>query len=176
MISWMKREWLALLLPAVLLIGFAGCTGPKSKPVVVEKPAPVAPPVANTPPVEPAPLPVVRPRPAADASDNMADHILQWDSVTKTYNAAVGQTNAPFTFAVTNVSAERVLIYDISTTCECTLAQLPSRPWPLAPGNGGVIQATLDLSGRTGAVTNYLIVFTSKGNRLLTVRGVPAFR
>ena len=101
----------------------------------------------------------------------MAANILAWDSVAKTYAAKAGETNAPYTFTVTNVSTEQVMIYDTSTTCDCTVAQLPSKPWTLAPGVGGQIRATLDLRNRTTeAVTNYVIVFTSKGNRLLTVK------
>ena len=104
----------------------------------------------------------------------MATNILVWDAVTKDYQVPAGETNAPFTFHLKNVSAGPVTIYDTSTTCECTLAQLPSKPWTLVPGAEGVIQATLDLHGRTEAVTSYVIVFTSKGNRLLTVKGIPA--
>jgi hypothetical protein len=100
----------------------------------------------------------------------MASNILAWDAVAKEYQGRPGETNAPFTFSLTNISPERVMIYDTSTTCDCTVAQLPSKPWTLAPGGGGQIHATLDLRGKTGAVTNYVIVFTSKGNRLLTVK------
>ena len=119
-------------------------------------------------------MPVSHPRPPADAAANMAANILTWDAVAKEYQARSGETNAPFTFSLTNASPERVMIYDTSTTCDCTVAQLPSKPWTLAPGAGGQIHASLDLRNRTEAVTNYVIVFTSKGNRLLTVKGIPA--
>jgi hypothetical protein len=64
------------------------------------------------------------------------------------------------------------MIYDTSTTCDCTVAKLPSTPWPVAPGKSGKIQATIDLKGRTGTVTNYVIVFTSKGNKMLTLQAI----
>jgi hypothetical protein len=136
------------------------------------EPAPTLPP----PPAVTNQLPIAisRPRPPEDASNNMAPNILAWDALTKVYQARSGETNAPFAFSLTNVSSERVLIYDTSTTCECTVAKLPARPWALAPGDVGQISATLDLHGRTDPVTNYVIVFTSKGNRLLTVKGIPA--
>ncbi len=154
-----------------LILGFAGCNSSKPAPV----PAPVVPQVFV--PVPPAPTvvvpaPVSRPRPAADASDNMAANILAWDAVTKKYPARPGETNASFTFSLTNMSPEVVMIYDTSTTCECTVAQLPARPWTLPPGAGGQIHASLDLRNRTTDVTNYVIVFTSKGNRLLTVAAI----
>lgn len=103
----------------------------------------------------------------------MAAGIFAWDAVAKEYQARPGEISAPFVFNLTNTSPERVTIYDTSTTCDCTVAQLPTKPWTLAPGGGGQIQASLDLRNRTGeAVTNYVIVFTSKGNRLLTVRAL----
>ena len=174
MISSFKNKLIVGLGVVVLLLGVAGCKTSK-KPVATFEPIPVTPVTpTNLPPVvESSKLPVSRPRPAVDASDNMAENILAWDSVTKAYQARVGETNAPFTFSVTNVSSERVLIYDTSTTCDCTVAQLPSKPWTLAPGAGGQIHASLDLRNRTTeAVTNYVIIFTSKGNRLLTVKGI----
>jgi hypothetical protein len=147
----------------------AGCKTTATKKNIERTPVP-----APTPPSAPLqtnlpPSQVSHPKPPAEAADNMAPNILAWDSVAKKYHAKIGETNAPFTFSVTNVSPERVMIYDTSTTCDCTVAQLPSKPWTLAPGAGGQIHASLDLRNRIGAVTNYVIVFTSKGNRLLTV-------
>lgn len=172
MISCFKRKFFLGLTGLALLLVIAGCTNSKPKPSKsAATPAPVTLPAPNPPPVEAAIPPAIsRPRPPADASDNMAANILAWDSVAKEYRAQRGQTNAPFTFMVTNVSPEQVLIYDTSTTCDCTVAQLPAKPWSLAPGNSGEIRASLDLRGRTETVTNYVIVFTSKGNRLLTVK------
>lgn len=153
----------------LLVLGMAGCTSSKPEPRAVEPPAPqVSNPIPQPPTItEPAPL--SRQRPPADASDNMASNIIAWDAVARTYDAGIGETNAPFTFTLKNISGEKVIIYDTSTTCECTIAQLPAKPWPLVPGAGGEIHATLDLRNRIGGVTNYVIVFTSKGNRLLTV-------
>jgi hypothetical protein len=158
---------------AMLLI--TGCETSKPRPVPTEKPAEVP-----APPQPPAATstnvfrePISRPRPPADAADNMPSNILAWDATENVYQAKRGETNAPFTFALTNISAERVMIFDTSTTCECTVARLPSKPWTLQPGASGEIHASLDIANRTGdAVTNYVIVFTSKGNRLLTVKAV----
>ncbi len=170
MIFSFKREVAFAVTGAGLILGLAGCLHSKPLP---STPVPAAPQVATPAPPPPATntLPVVppRPRPAADASDNMAVNILAWDAVAKNYLAGAGETNASFIFNLTNVSPEPVIIYDTSTTCECTIAQLPARPWTLAPGAGGQIHASLDLRNRTAGVTNYVVVFTSKGNRLLTV-------
>lgn len=168
MISSFKREVSFAVAGAGLVLGLAGCLHSKPPPpppaaAQVSTPTP-PPPDTNTLPVVPS-----RPRPAADASDNMAGNILAWDDVVKNYTSGAGETNASFTFNLTNVSPGQVVIYDTSTTCECTVAQLPSRPWTLPAGAGGQIHASLDLRNRTGGVTNYVVVFTSKGNRLLTV-------
>jgi hypothetical protein len=169
-------------LKRVVVFGFAigaislmivGCKTSKPKPVFQEMPTAQVPPSPVSPPADTNQYPeqVSHPRPPADAADNMASNILAWDAVEKEYHAKIGETNAPFTFALTNVSPERVMIFDTSTTCDCTVAQLPSKPWTLQPGASGEIHASLDLHGKkTDAVTNYVIVFTSKGNRLLTVK------
>jgi hypothetical protein len=108
-----------------------------------------------------------------DSGDSMASNILEWDSVSKEYRARPGELKAPFTFNLTNVSSGPVVIYDTSTTCDCTVASLPSKPWTLPSGASGKIEATIDLSKKTGGVvTNAIIVFTSQGNRRLNVKAI----
>lgn len=107
-----------------------------------------------------------------DTGNNMAPDILDWDATEKMYRANPGELRAPFTFSLTNVSSGPVMIYDTSTTCDCTVASLPSKPWTLPSGGSGQIHATIDLRNKTGAVTNHIIVFTSKGNRRLTVEAI----
>jgi hypothetical protein len=102
----------------------------------------------------------------------MGPRILAWDAVSKVYRAKPGELSAPFTFNLTNVSSEPVIIYDTSTSCDCTVASLPSKPWTLASGAGGKIEASIDLSNKGGAVTNSIIVFTSQGNRRLWVKAM----
>ena len=137
MISNLKREIIFGLGGLCALAFIAGCTSSKPQPATVEtKPAPIVTP-PPPPPTNNLPVQFSRPRPAADGSDNMAANILVWDGVSKEYHAKVGETNASFTFSLTNVSPERVVIYTTESTCDCTVAQLPSTPWPLAPGVGG---------------------------------------
>ncbi len=170
MFSCFKSKNVLSIAGVVVLLAIAGCKS--SKPDIGRmETRPVLPATPSNPPtvVESIIPPVSRPRPAADASDNMATNILAWDGVIKHYQAGAGETNAPFTFSLTNVSPERLIIYDTSTTCDCTVAQLPAKPWLLESGAGGLIRATLDLRNRTTGATNFVIVFTSKGNRLLTV-------
>lgn len=103
----------------------------------------------------------------------MAPNILTWDAVSKEYHAQPAELKAPFTFNLTNVSSSPVIIYDTSTTCDCTVAKLPSQPWTLPGGASGKIEATIDLTKKTSdVVTNEIIVFTSQGNRRLKVKAV----
>lgn len=149
-----------LCLPAL----FAGCKTNKTKPTVVQQPPPNQ---AMAVQVKPD-----RPAPPAGSADNMASNILAWDAVFKQYKARPGETNAPFVFNLTNVSPQVIIIYTNETTCDCTVAQLPANPWLISPGGNGQIRATMDLRGKKGAATNYVVVLTSKGNRMLTVKAV----
>lgn len=107
-----------------------------------------------------------------DSGDNMAPNILAWDATEKTYHVRTGDLFAPFTFSLTNVSSGTVSIYETTTTCDCTVASLPSKPWVLASGGTGEIQAMIDLHNKIGSVTNSVIVYTSKGNRRLTLNAI----
>jgi hypothetical protein len=108
-----------------------------------------------------------------DSGDSMAPNILAWDGVSKEYRARSSELKAPFTFNLTNVSSGPVMIYDTSTTCDCTVASLPSKPWTLPSGAAGKIEASIDLTKKTGdVVTNEIIVFTSQGNRRLKVKAI----
>jgi hypothetical protein len=102
----------------------------------------------------------------------MAPNILAWDSVSKEYHAQAGDVKAPFSFSLTNVSAGPVVIYDTSTSCDCTVASLPSRPWTIPSGGTGAIEASINLSNKVGVVTNSVIIYTSKGNRRLFVKAL----
>ena len=151
---------------AVLLTVVAGCsTAAPSWP-----PSETAAPAATE--ADPTVLRPDRPKPPADAADNMAPNILAWDAVSKLARASVGQTNVPFSFSLTNVCVEPVVIYATETTCDCAVAQLPANPWIISPGEYGEIQATVDLRGKSGVATNWVVIFTSKGNRLLEMRTV----
>jgi hypothetical protein len=152
---------------------FAGCKTSETKSTL--PPAPATPVVKANPPVPPTPppsQPTVKLPP--DSGDNLAPNILNWNTLCEEYHAKPGEMLAPFTFALTNVSSAPIVIYDTSTTCDCTVASLPSKPWVLASGAGGEIHATIDLTNKVGVVTNQIVVFTSLGNRRLFVKAIAA--
>ena len=146
------------------MVLITGCKTTPKKPAesnVPAAPAP-APPVAQTNKVQLPP----------DSGDNMKPDILAWDSTEKTYHTRPGELRAPFTFSLTNVSSGPVAIYDTSTTCDCTVATLPSKPWIVPSGGTGQIEATMDVHNKIGTVTKEIIIFTSQGNRRLKVTAV----
>jgi hypothetical protein len=152
----MKRSIVAAATTALLLALFAGCKTPETKP----KPGP--PPSTNA---------TTKPE---DTGDTMAPNILAWDATSKEYHAKPGEMSAPFTFSLTNVSSRPVVIYETSTSCDCTVASLPSQPWTVPSGGTGKLEASINLSNKVGIVTNWVIVFTSQGNRRLNIRAFVA--
>jgi hypothetical protein len=144
-----------------LLALFAGCKTTETKPI------PPVPPPSTAVTNKPAPAPIAKPE---DTGDTMAPNILTWDATSKEYHAKPGEMSAPFTFSLTNVWSRPVVIYDTSTSCDCTVASLPSKPWTVPGGGTGMIEASINLSNKVGIVTNSVIVFTSQGNRRLNVK------
>ena len=166
----MKRIVVAPAMAGFLLAFIAGCGTSKPQPT---QSAPVA---TTTPPVihletNKLTLPA-KPTSPPDSSDSMEPNILAWDATSREYHAHPGEKLAPFSFSFTNVSPRQVVIYDTQTSCDCTVAKLPSKPWTIPSGGTGQLDATIDLAGKAGVITNYVIVFTSQGNRRLNVKAI----
>lgn len=158
-----------IFFPAIAALSVAVVGGCKISGQKPETAAPQAAPSASQTNKPSPPLVTLPP----DSGDSMAPDILAWDSVSKEYHARPSELKAPFSFNLTNVSSVPVVIYDTSTTCDCTVANLPSKPWTLPSGAAGKIEATMDLSKKiAGVVTNEIIVFTSQGNRRLKVKAI----
>lgn len=108
--------------------------------------------------------------PAATQAVNA--NALQFDSKEKTVHVKSGESEAKFTFAVTNVSKEDVTIMSVHTSCGCTAARLPSTPWVLKPGEGGEVGATMNLAGKFGTVAKTVTVVSTVGSVPLLVKSV----
>jgi len=131
-------------------------------------PAPLADPpkLAYTPPANVAPVPKPPSQPAT---------YLAWDAESKEYSAKPGEPSAHFTFNLTNVSKEVVLINSVRTSCGCTVAQLPEQPLHLAPGTNGPINVTVNLAGKSGTIMKSVTVDSTAGVKSLLVRvNIPA--
>jgi hypothetical protein len=105
------------------------------------------------------------------AASNPADSgPLVYDAELKEYHAKAGETNANFFFSITNISGTNVLIQGVQTSCGCTVAKLPSRPWVLPAHSDGKFDVTVDLRGKSGTITKTLGVTTSFAVKLLYVK------
>lgn len=156
-------------------------------PVVVSRPVqqpvnpatqyPPSPSLGITPPSPQVP-PQFRqvPRPAGIPSQPaftrvaLPDGILKWDADTKEYLIKAGETNAHYTFAITNVSSSNLVITAARTTCGCTVAKLPSLPWTLKPGDRGEIVADVDVRRKVGVLNKPVTVETLSGFKIFTTR------
>jgi hypothetical protein len=83
---------------------------------------------------------------------------LIWDSLEKETTAKTGQTNADFVFTVTNMSDQPVIINNVETSCGCTTAKIPSRPWVIAAHTDGRMQVSVNLVGRWGTFSRDVMV------------------
>ena len=102
----------------------------------------------------------------------MGTNIIVWDAKTKKRNLNPGEEKAEFVFTLTNVSKAELVIYTTETTCDCTVANLPSSPWVIPAGGSGQIHVTLDVHGKQGTISKGVTVLTSKGNSFLTVEAM----
>ena len=92
-----------------------------------------------------------------------------------TYDARPGELEAAFTFRLLNISRDPVVITDVKTSCGCTVAQLPARPWIIPAGKADELRLSFDLRGRTGLQTKTATIETGRGRRILTMHTrIPA--
>jgi len=101
----------------------------------------------------------------SDASSPANSGPLVFDAELKEYHAKAGETNANFFFSVTNISSTNVLIQGVQTSCGCTVAKLPSRPWVLPAHSDGKFDVTVDLRGKSGTIERE--VRSTEGRRYL---------
>src|ERR1043166_471896 len=85
-------------------------------------------------------------------------HPIVWDAMKKTVATKPGENKADFVFTATNTSDDNVTIDDVTPGCACTITEMPEKPWVLAPGKGGDLHAKVDLVGKTGSLTNTLLI------------------
>ena len=117
--------------------------------------------------LSPAPNPAVRPSPQT-TPDPVAATVstpqrspLAWGAHVKEYHTSPAETNAHFTFSVTNTGPTAVVINEVRTSCGCVVATLPEYPWRLAPGTNGQVQVLADVRGQRGLVHKMVYVHTA---------------
>lgn len=157
-------------IPALLIAVFGLAVWPS---VAADEAPPSSPPSSTS--VTSQPFRVLPSTRAARGMQALQLTNLVFDAEIKEMAAKPGEYEVPFTFGVTNVSEEAVVIGNVRTSCGCTVADLPELPWTLEPGEIGSIGITMNLQGKRGSVTKSVFVSSDKGSKTLYVRGiVPA--
>lgn len=96
---------------------------------------------------------------------------LVFDAETKEYDAKPSEMVAPFTFHLTNVWTNEIIVTQVHPSCGCTTAKLPPVPWHIPAGGTGEVEAQVNLAGKpAGLVEKTLTFFTSVGNRIITLK------
>lgn len=131
-------------------------------------------PAFSAPAASPVPTVIAAPvgpvAPASNLFSPVEANILKWDAETKEHAAKPGETEAKYSFWLTNVSSSEVQINNVRTSCGCTVAKLPSQPWRIPAGSNGPIEVTLSLAGKSGMIAKGVTVDTSAGIKQLTVK------
>jgi hypothetical protein len=94
------------------------------------------------------------------------------DAASKEQAVKPGQESCVFVFAVKNISKSPIVIFQVRTSCGCTVATMPSKPWTVPPGGGGEIKLTLDLHGESGTVSKSAIIEMPTGYKNLEIKAV----
>lgn len=88
----------------------------------------------------------------------------------KETSPAPGQAFADFTFNVTNPADSEVVINNVQTSCGCTVAKTPPRPWHLAAHAHDSMTISVNLVAKTGTFSKTITVWAGGyQNQLLTV-------
>jgi mono/diheme cytochrome c family protein len=113
----------------------------------------------------------VRPSPAIVNNPVTPNYpTLVFDAETKQYDAKPGDHTAPFTFHLTNVWTNEIIISQVHPSCGCTTAKMPATPWHIPPGGSGEVEAHVNLAGKMGLITKTLTFYTSVGNRIVMLK------
>ena len=94
---------------------------------------------------------------------------LVWDAMEKFAKMPAMNLSTNFAFWVTNTSSADAFITHTESSCDCTVAKLPSQPWMLLPGESAPLSVKMNLLGRHGRVTKEVLVGTSHGLQILKV-------
>ena len=115
-----------------------------------------------------------QPPPAPPASP-LTNALVTKDQPSRYYTAARNEVAARFTFKVKNTAASDYVIEDVRTSCECTIAGMPDRPWILTPGETNKLEAVVDLRDYMKDVTTSqvllkeILVISTNGTSTLTM-------
>lgn len=97
---------------------------------------------------------------------------LVFDSETQIYHATADDTQASFTFKVTNVSDVPVHILSIPPSCSCTHAEMPQTPWIIPPHTNEVLHVTMQINKLPLENQKYVTILATNGTKQLWVKSI----
>ncbi len=180
MVCPMNLRQLGPVLTAALI--FAQAIAGSAEPPAVPQPAPISSQLPTPPTPPPAKAdgeavtqpfkPAVRVPQALPVAALGVVTNLVFDAEVKEQKLEPEKFESDFTFSVTNISAGKIAIQSVRTSCGCTVAQLPPMPWTLEPGASGSFGVHMDLRGKRGSITKSVFIMTDQGNKTVYVRSI----
>jgi mono/diheme cytochrome c family protein len=104
------------------------------------------------------------------AAESAGARGLDWDETDKEYAARLGETGTVFEFRAINNTPETVEVFQAVPSCGCTVVHLPVERWLLAPGESGVLKASVDFTGKHGEFEKTIEIRSSAGTDTLRLR------
>ena len=98
------------------------------------------------------------------------EKVFMWDSLGKRYQSKPDELDIAFEFHFLNHTAKEIRINQAFTSCGCTVATLPKKPWIIKPGENGTIPITMDVRGKAGIIEKDSTIVTSSGTIVLTTK------
>lgn len=86
---------------------------------------------------------------------------LVFDSESKTNYAHEGDVGSLFIFGIRNHSKDEIVIDEMKTSCGCTVAAMPSKPWHVRAGESNFFKVLIDLRQKHGTLVKTVTVNTS---------------
>ena len=79
---------------------------------------------------------------------------LVWDPMNAHHDVKPGEVGARFTFTVTNTSAADAEILEVNSSCDCTVAEMPSHPWIIKAHGTAKLEAVMDLRDKVASAAS----------------------
>ena len=98
------------------------------------------------------------------------EKVFMWDSLGKRYQSKPDELDIAFEFHFQNHTTKEIRITQAFSSCGCTVATLPKKPWIIKPGEKGSIPITMDVRGKVGIIEKDSTIVTSSGTVVLTTK------
>ena len=88
--------------------------------------------------------------------------LIKWEDSVINFGTMQSGDSANVKFKFTNIGKTLLFIFNVRTTCGCTITDSPKEP--IAPGSSGFVTAIFKSGAQTGEIRKRIIVFTNTKN------------